>query len=81
MKIHVQFFSHLKDLAAASAGEVEVPSGAKVDDLLTLLYAQTPALQKWDSAILIGAGVEFVTRDYVLQPDEEIALMPPVQGG
>ncbi len=80
MKLRVQFFSHLKDLAG-HASEIEMPTGATVADLLAHLYQQTPALRAWDKSILIGAGVEFVERDHLLQPNEEIAIMPPVQGG
>jgi molybdopterin converting factor small subunit len=42
---------------------------------------QRPALRRHDKSILIGAGLEFVDRNYKLKPDEEIAIMPPVQGG
>jgi molybdopterin converting factor small subunit len=52
-----------------------------VSDLLDVIYAGAPALRAWDKSILIGAGVEFVERDYVLRPNEDIAIMPPVQGG
>jgi molybdopterin converting factor small subunit len=30
---------------------------------------------------LIGAGLEFIDRNYKPNPGEEIAIMPPVQGG
>ena len=81
MKLHVQFFSHLKDLASLSELEMDVDEGAKVSDLLGELYTKFPQLRAWDSSILIGAGVEFVERDHRLRPNEEIAIMPPVQGG
>lgn len=81
MKIRLQFFSHLKDVAQTAEKEIDLPDGATISELLTLLYTETPRLRPWDSSILFGAGVEFVGRDYVLSPDEEIALMPPVQGG
>ncbi len=81
MKLRVLFFSHLQDIAGASPLEVEVEPGASVADLLEQLYQRTPALRAWDSNILVGAGVEFVDRAHILQPDEEIAIMPPVQGG
>jgi molybdopterin converting factor small subunit len=29
----------------------------------------------------VGAGVEFVERSYLLELGDEIAIMPPVQGG
>ena len=81
MKVHVQFFSRLRDLAGLSETEMEVPGGTKAADLLETLYAQTPALRDWDKSILVASGVEFVGRDHVLKAGEQISVMPPVQGG
>ncbi len=79
--VHVQLFSHLRDAAGVSELDLELPDSSTVADLLHQLYARTPALRSWDGSILIGAGVEFVGRDYLLRPDEQVAIMPPVQGG
>ena len=81
MKVHVQLFSRLRDLAGTSEMNLDLPEGAKVSDLLEMLYKQTPALGEWDKSILTASGVEFVGRDHVLRSDEEISVMPPVQGG
>jgi molybdopterin converting factor small subunit len=81
VKTQVQFFSRLKDIARTSELEIELKENATIEDLLGQLYARIPALRDWDSSILVGAGVEFVGRDHVLQPNEQIAIMPPVQGG
>jgi molybdopterin converting factor small subunit len=81
MKVHVQFFSRLRDLAGASEMALDVPEGTRATDLLEILYARTPALRDWDKSILVAAGVEFVGRDYVIQPADSISIMPPVQGG
>ena len=81
MKVHVQFFSRLRDLAGLSEMEIDVPEGTKAADLLKILYAQTPAMRDWDKSILVASGIEFVGRDYVLKPDDQISIMPPVQGG
>jgi molybdopterin converting factor small subunit len=81
MKVHVQFFSRLRDLAGVSETEINVPAGSMTADLLDLLYLRMPALREWDKSILVAAGVEFVGRDYVLQPGDRISIMPPVQGG
>jgi len=81
VKLRVLFFSHLQDIAGASQLDVEIAPGTTVADLLEQLYQRTPALRAWDGSILVGAGVEFVDRAHVLQPEEEIAIMPPVQGG
>ena len=81
MQVQVQFFSNLKELADGSTRLIEIPQGSRVSDLLDVIYAHAPALHAWDKSILIGAGVEFVERDYALRPNEDIAIMPPVQGG
>ncbi len=81
MKLHIRFYSQLRDLAGRSALDVDLAEGSVVSDLLEQIYAETPALRSHDKSILIGAGVEFVDRNYELQPGEEISIMPPVQGG
>jgi molybdopterin converting factor small subunit len=81
MKVHVQFFSRLRDLAGVSETEIEVPTGSTATDLLEILYERTPALRDWDKSILVAAGVEFVGRDYIVEANDEISIMPPVQGG
>lgn len=77
----VQFFSQLKEIAGASEIVLDLPEGATVADLLAQLYRHFPALEKWDGSLLVGAGVDFVARDHLIQPNDEIAIMPPVQGG
>ena len=81
MKVRVQFYAQLRDLVGMRELDLDVAEGATVRDLLEEIYAQQPALRSHDKSILIGAGVEFVDRNYELKPDEEIAIMPPVQGG
>lgn len=81
MNIRVQFYSHLRDLAGGSELSIDLPDKATVGDLLTKIYEKVPTLRSQDKSILIGAGVEFVDRNYELKPGEEISIMPPVQGG
>lgn len=81
MRITVQFFSQLKEIAGTEETAIDLHDGATVANLLARIYSATPALEKWDRNILVGAGVEFVERDYVLQPNDQVAIMPPVQGG
>jgi molybdopterin converting factor small subunit len=81
MKVRVQFYSRLRDLAGSSTMELEVPERGSAGDLLEIIYAKTPELREWDKSILVASGVEFVERDYVLKAGDEISVMPPVQGG
>jgi MoaD family protein len=81
MTVRVQFYAQLRELVGAHKLEFELPQGATVRELLEKIYAQEPALRAHDKSVLIAAGLEFVDRNYKLDPGEEIAIMPPVQGG
>jgi MoaD family protein len=81
MNVRVQFYAQLRDLVGVDELELELQQGATVSELLKEIYAQKPGLRAHDKSILVGAGLEFVDRNYKLNPGEEIAVMPPVQGG
>jgi MoaD family protein len=81
MKIHVQFYAQLRDLVGVRELEVDLPTGATARDLLDKIYAQHPSLRAHDKSILVGAGVEFIDRNYKLNSGDDISIMPPVQGG
>lgn len=81
MNVRVQFYAQLRELIGIHELELELPQGATVRELLEEIYAQKPGLRSHDKSILVGAGLEFVDRNYQLKPGEEIAIMPPVQGG
>ena len=81
MKIEVQFFSRLRDLAGGSRVELDLPAGATVGDALSRLYADHPAMQPWDKHLLLAVGLEYVGREQVLREHDSLSVMPPVQGG
>jgi len=81
MKVRVQFYAQLRDLIGMRELEVDLAEGASVRELLDQIYAKQPALRSHGKSILIGAGLEFVDRNHKLKPGEEIAIMPPMQGG
>jgi len=81
MKLHVRFYSQLRDLVGHSELDLDLAEGTVVSDLLEQIYAKAPTLRSHDKSILVGAGVEFVDRNYELKPGDEISIMPPVQGG
>ncbi len=81
MKIAVQFYAQLRDITRAHSLDFELGDNSRICDLLEDIYARFPALRAHDKTILIGSGVEFVDRNYKLKSGDEIAIMPPVQGG
>jgi molybdopterin synthase sulfur carrier subunit len=81
MKVRVQFYAQLRELVGVHELELELPQNATVWHLLNEVYAQQPQLRAHDKSILVAAGLEFVDRNYKLNRADEIAIMPPVQGG
>ncbi len=81
MKVGVQFYAQLRDVAGVAHLDVDLAEGATVSDLLEQVYKEIPALCAYDKSILIGAGLEFVDRNCKMKAGDEIAIMPPVQGG
>lgn len=81
MKLRVQFYAQLRDLAGVPSLDVDLADGAAVSDLLEKVYEEIPVLRAQDKNILVGAGLEFVDRKFQLKSDDEISVMPPVQGG
>ena len=81
MKVHLHFYAQLRDLVGTSRLDVDLSESATVAELMEKLYQLKPTLRAHDKNILIASGVEFVGRDRALHEREEIAIMPPVQGG
>ena len=81
MKIEVQLFSRLRDLAGGSPLVLELPADATVADALARVYADHPAVRDWDRHLLLALGLEYVGREQVLREGDSLSIMPPVQGG
>ena len=81
MKIEVQFFSRLRDVAGGTQRELDLPAGSTVADLLARLYVDHPKMQDWDKTLLIAVGLEFAERGQELHTGDSVSIMPPVQGG
>lgn len=81
MKVEVQFFSRLRDLAGVSRIEQELPDGATIRELLETLYGAFPRLREWDAHILTAVGLEYTGREQALREGDSVSVMPPVQGG
>lgn len=81
MKITIQLFSFLRQLAGQHEFALDVPDGSTVADALAQLYAKFPRLQEAEKTTLIAIGLEFATRSSKLHDGDVLSLMPPLQGG
>ena len=81
MKITVQFFSFLRQLAGCNELNLELPAPSSVADVLAELYRRFPRLREAEKTMLIAVGVEFARRDDRLRDGDVLSLLPPLQGG
>ncbi|MGI9244996.1 MAG: MoaD/ThiS family protein [Verrucomicrobiales bacterium] len=80
--MRVLFFSLLRDVVGAEEIDWELPEGGlMVSAILEQLYQRYPGLEEWDAKILIALDLDYVGRDAIVIAGQELAVMPPVQGG
>ncbi len=82
MKVQVLFFSIFREKTGVDEMPLELSSGdATVSDVLDELFDLHEALRPWDEKMLIAVNCEYADRSTKLSEGDELALMPPVQGG
>jgi MoaE-MoaD fusion protein len=81
MQIRVLFFGVLKDLVGRSSDTVDLPEGARLEDLLSHYLRQVPRLQSMLPALALSVNQEYSRSDRALAAGDEVALLPPVSGG
>jgi molybdopterin converting factor small subunit len=81
MRVSVHFYSYFRDLTGCEATVSELPEGSTVDDLVEAVLARFPKMAGMQKAMLIAVGVEYQSRNHVLQAGDEVSFFPPVQGG
>lgn len=82
MKLRILFFSVLREIVGAEEVPLELPPGqGDVADVLVALYSRWPGLEAWDDKIRVAVDLDYVDRDHPVAEGQEIAVMPPVQGG
>lgn len=81
MIVSIQLFASLKDAARTSRLEVEAPDGATIAQVLALVGAQFPVLEKWLPHCRVAVGEEYATGEQTVRTGDDVALIPPVSGG
>lgn len=78
----VLFFSVFRDLVGSDSLEWEVPKdGIRLEELIESLHEAYPRLAGWQGKTLLAVNCEYANRDVLVSPGDEVAIMPPVQGG
>ncbi len=80
MHVNVLAFGIAKDIFGGSSVAVELTESATVATLKSTLEAQFPRLKQL-SSFMIAVNNEYAKAENVLQPRDEVAIIPPVSGG
>jgi len=76
MEVTIRLFAMLRERAGAGEVTVDLPRGARVDDAVAALGEVAAGLP-----LVMAVNREYAPRDRVLDPGDELALIPPVSGG
>jgi molybdopterin converting factor small subunit len=79
--MRVLFFAQTKDAAGCSEVEWHDDLPASTDSLWTRLCGEFPGLVRCRPFVRLARNGAFVHNVEPLEPDDEIALIPPVSGG
>jgi MoaD family protein len=77
--MRVRLFAVFRELAGASVLEIEAADvGSLIDQLSGRLGPEFDRIMRAGTVVVDG---ETVGRDHVLDPNDEVAVLPPVSGG
>jgi molybdopterin synthase catalytic subunit/molybdopterin converting factor small subunit len=76
MQVSVRLFAGLRERAECDIVELELPEGASVGDALARLENLVDGFP-----VVMAVNQEYADREVLLQPGDELALIPPVSGG
>ena len=81
MKIRVRVFAGLREVMGTDDVEVDLPQGTTVEGLWAHLLAEDEKLAPFSGSIKFAINHDFVSKETKLEPDDEVAFLPPVSGG
>lgn len=81
MTVNLLFFSVFRDITGCSEMTLNLPPHSKIQDLVEALSLQFPAFTDWQASLLVAVNQTYAKWDHALASGDEVALMPPVQGG
>jgi len=80
MKITVLLFGIIRDIVGENTLELDLEKAILIEQLKQDLLKKYNNLQQY-SNFSIAVNEEYVDLNYVLQPNDVVALIPPVSGG
>ena len=77
MSIKVRYFASLKDSLGRSEDDLAWTGSLSVHDVWQSVNATKPL----PNNVLVAVNMDYVTLDYLVKDEDEVAFFPPVTGG
>lgn len=77
----ILYFAHARRLTGCAEEIIPADSPLTVDQLWAELLVRHPALVTLRISSRLACNQRFVTADFLIQPADEVAVIPPVSGG
>jgi molybdopterin synthase catalytic subunit/molybdopterin converting factor small subunit len=81
MKIGVLFFGVIRDAMGRSSETIDLPEGARVQDVLFYYARRASQVEAMIPSLAISVNQEYAATGRVLCDGDEVGLLPPVSGG
>jgi molybdopterin converting factor subunit 1 len=81
MRVKVQLFARLRELAGRSECDCDVRAGATVEDVWRTLAAEYPGLAPFGRAVSCAINTDFARKTAEVRDGDHVAFLPPVSGG
>lgn len=81
MRVSVQLFARLRELAGRGDLDCDVPPEATIHDVWRAVTAIHPALDAYSSSVSCARNEDFARMNAPVDEGDAIAFLPPVSGG
>ena len=81
MRVKVLFFGQLKDITGCSEEVLDLPAGARLEDVFEHYATRFPRLHQLRTSIVMALNQQFAPATSGLADGDEAAFLPPVSGG
>jgi molybdopterin converting factor subunit 1 len=81
MRVTVQFFARLREIAGGAREECEVAGNADVRDVWSRMTERHPALAPFSGQVSCALNADFARMSSPVHDGDEISFLPPVSGG
>jgi molybdopterin converting factor subunit 1 len=81
MELNVRLFALYRERAGVREFPLELPAGATVSELTDAVRLRYPRLAPPEVKIVVAVNADYAEPEDVLNPGDDVCLIPPVSGG